>query len=94
MPFDRYGRKIVIGWSDHEIEWIRAAGTLALQAREDALWDIASMTGRLYSTVHRKMLSVRQEDRAKAKAFLASVVGHPRRVFVANRRPADVPPQA
>jgi hypothetical protein len=45
------GKRIYVGWAEHEILWLRAAmsATLNRKEKQEALQDIADMTGRSYA---------------------------------------------
>src|ERR1700744_3688011 len=58
MSVDRFGKPIIIGWADFELEYINAALTLPKAERIAAYADIAFMTGRSIRHVQRKCLDV------------------------------------
>ena len=64
---DRWGSPIRIGWSDHQILWIRAAMTLDGHERHEAIRDIADLVGRSYASVWGKVRALREQDRYDEK---------------------------
>lgn len=60
---DRFGRKIQVGWSDHEELWVEAALTLKGDDRIAALWDIAELTGRGIHNVRAKAQAIASQRR-------------------------------
>ena len=64
---DRYGSPIRIGWSDHQILWIRAAMTLEGQERREAIQNIAELVGRPYASVWGKVRALKEQDRYDEK---------------------------
>lgn len=69
MTIDRWGKTVLIGWADHEMEWVRAALTLPQRQRLDAFADIASMTGRTFCAVADRAGIVKARQRADAAAL-------------------------
>ena len=59
---DRFGQPTIIGYSEVEILWIRAALTLPRGERAPAFRDIAAMTGRNLHAVQDKAYKLREED--------------------------------
>lgn len=53
MSLDRYGCKIMVGWSEVEKQWLEAALTLPKSERTDAYRDIAYMSARPMLSVQR-----------------------------------------
>lgn len=65
---DRFARKVNMGWADHEDLWLEAANTLDRHARNDALRDIAELTGRGFYNVVDRARRMRERDRRQAEA--------------------------
>ncbi len=70
---DRHGQYIQVGYSEVEIEWLKAANTLDGPERASAFRDIASMSGRSFSQVQAKANDMRRQDiELKAKILAHS----------------------
>jgi len=65
---DRFGHRVNIGWAEHEDLWLAAANTLDRHARNDALRDIASLTGRSFYAVADRARRMRERARIQAEA--------------------------
>ena len=65
---DRFGHRVNIGWALHEDLWIEAANTLDRHERNDALRDIAELTGRGFYAVADRARRMRERDRRQAMA--------------------------
>src|ERR1700744_1774069 len=86
---DRFGRIILIGYSEIELIWLEAANTLSPYERSQAFYDISQMTGRRISAIRVKANEMRQEaldERWKASAR-AVMTAKPFR----GRIPSDAP---
>lgn len=77
----RDGKPIIVGFQPHELEWIRAAGTLTFRERESAYMQIAALTCRRYATIYERARKLRSEDRKLARDFLEQSM-ITRRVYV------------
>lgn len=92
---DRHGNKVYVGWSRHEMLWLRAAISLPQAERMAAFRDISDLTGRPLSAIQDKATRVRQQDRLVAASRL--VPAEPRRVVIpyraATRGPRLMPSQ-
>lgn len=66
---DRFGQSILIGWADHEIEWVEAANTLCREQRKLAYRDIAELTGRTVEAVRRYASHLRWRDVRQVRAI-------------------------
>lgn len=63
------GKKVFVGWSRHEILWVRAAldSRLTRFERAGAFEDIAAMTGRSFATVRGYAYGLAAIDRESAR---------------------------
>ena len=88
---DRFGRPIRLGWSPYQLEWIKAALTLARTERLSAYRDISEMTGRSMKAIANRAGILRAQQRQDARQWLEDHMrrdwrssGHvepPRRIF-------------
>lgn len=51
---DRFGKTIIIGWSEHEVLWLEAALSLPAHQQIPAFRDLSSMTGRSVAAIQHK----------------------------------------
>ena len=65
---DRFGKPIAVGWSEHELVWLRAAMSLPFGERMAAFRDIADMTGRTTAAVKHQEYRIDCVERACAHA--------------------------
>lgn len=70
---DRYGIPLIVGFAPHEIEWLKAAGSLRGFERLQALEQICEMSGRKYASCERQMKALVAAEKREARAFLESV---------------------
>lgn len=56
------GRKICVGWADHEIIWLRAA--IEAGMRRQDVHDIAALSGRSANAIRDMAYKLRVKDRA------------------------------
>lgn len=64
---DRFGKRVFVGWAEHEIIWLKAAMTMTPRSTDD-LRDIAEMTGRSLSAVRTKMAKLEAEGMERRTA--------------------------
>lgn len=64
---DRYGRPIIVGWSETEMLWVEAALSLPHFSRIAAYEDIAGMTGRPLAMIQRKATLIGQARIARER---------------------------
>lgn len=65
---DRFGKRVVVGWAEHEVLWLKAAMTLPRIERWEAFQDISDLTGRTFAAVTyqaQRLECARQEDALK-----------------------------
>lgn len=65
---DRYGHRVAVGWPEHHLEWIKAALSLDMKARQEAFHDIAEMTGRGFKAVRARAYCINALERRHAAA--------------------------
>lgn len=92
VPTEPAGNRVRIGWTEVEDIWVRAARSLPLRERTEAFKDIAAMTGRSWTAVHRHARLLVAQDRQAAREWLQTTLRKnwlsetapvaPRRVFV------------
>jgi hypothetical protein len=72
---DRFSKPIVVGWSDVEREYLRAAMTLLPIERMAAYRDISDMTGRSISAIKKQVYIMEcvQQEVARAVAVRSHV---------------------
>ena len=58
---DRFGKRILVGYSETELVWLEAANSLPPYERFQALYDIADMSGRSIVNIREKACKLRQE---------------------------------
>ena len=54
MPVDRFGNTVLMGWSEAECLWLKAAMELPRRERFEAFADISEMSGRSVAAVQSK----------------------------------------
>ena len=77
---DRWGKRIIVGWAEHEILWVKAAIKLPRDERIEAFQDIASMTGRTEFAVRDKAKDIRAQQRKDMELIFTAAPCPPRRI--------------
>jgi hypothetical protein len=66
---DRHGKRVYVGWAEHEVLWLEAALTLPRDQQYAAFHDIAEMRGSTFATVARQAGHIAGVAHAKARAL-------------------------
>src|SRR5512146_1082052 len=105
---NRFGNRILVGWSQKELVWLHAATTLPNGERESAYCDIAYMTGRSMAAVRKQAYLIecaRQDAYLKTSKLRAPTpqekmaqraypirMALPRTIAKAGTSPSPIPP--
>lgn len=76
---DRWGQSIRVGWSQHELLWVKAALSMDVPDRAEAFQQIALMTKRPLDSVRKqaRKILMEQQEATTTSALVSLIVDPP-----------------